>query len=107
VDKRKGKGLSKEEQIYLLMNDISECMDYLDDYAFYQCLDGVRQGVLIEMCFNLGLNGLLGFRNMIAAINKKDYASATIEMRGSRWASQIGSSRLENLCFRMRNGDYP
>ena len=46
------------------------------------------QRALCNMSYQLGLSGLLGFRKMLAAIDRGDYAQAQREALDSRWAIQ-------------------
>lgn len=55
-----------------------------------------RQEVLFEMAYQLGVNGLLKFKNMWRAIEDNDYATASAEMLNSRWHSQT-PNRAEKL----------
>lgn len=98
------KGISREEALSLLQNDIREVTGHLQQYEWYSKLDPIRQKVIIDMCFNLGLNGLLRFRNMIAAIEAGDYQAAADHMVSSVWYKQVGSRsrRLEGM---MRTGE--
>lgn len=66
-------------------------------------LDPVRQDVLFNMAFNLGIEGLLGFRNTLNFIKSGDYAKASAGMLGSRWAEQVGR-RAIRLATMMRTG---
>lgn len=106
IDERCGNGLTKAERLYLLRNDLNRCRKQLSIYGFFYNLDEVRQEVLIEMCFNLGLDGLLHFSKMIAALVKKDYSEAVTEMHKSQWSRQIGEERLSDLTHRMKTGSY-
>lgn len=56
--------------------------------------DGV-QNVLIDMAYNLGLEGLKGFKKMLAAIEAQDYRTAAIEMLDSKWAEQVGQRAID------------
>jgi lysozyme len=58
--------------------------------------------VLIDMSFNLGKTRLSKFKNMIDAINKKDYTTAAREMKDSKWYSQVGN-RSKNLINKMKS----
>ena len=79
----------------------SECARAFD---FWLRLDDARQGVLIDMAFNLGLNGLSKFTHMLSAIQQGDYeAAATSLLASEPWRSQVGS-RAERLAARMRSG---
>lgn len=47
-----------------------------------------RQAILISMSYQLGYNGLLKFRRMLAALAKGDYEEAAEEALDSRWSEQ-------------------
>lgn len=68
-------------------------------------LDEVRQFVLVDMCFNMGLYKLLTFKKFLAALQKKDYKTAAKEMLNSRWAVQVGR-RAKELAKMMEKGEY-
>ena len=48
------------------------------------------QQVLVNMCFNMGAPRLSQFKKFIKAIHDEDWATASVEMLDSRWASQVG-----------------
>ena len=66
-------------------------------------LDEVRQYVLVDMCFNLGIRKLLGFKKMLLALENKNFVVASAEMKNSLWHKQVGvrAIKLENC---MKNG---
>jgi lysozyme len=99
-------GLSKDEALFLMRNDISRCRKELASYLFFKHLDPVRQDVLIELCFNLGLAGLLKFKKMLDAIQSKSYSIAANELLDSLWAKQVGQTRSKNLANRLKTGQY-
>src|SRR5262252_1922941 len=68
VDQGKpGAGLRPDEITYLLNNDIDDRIDALTRaLAWFQSLDDVRKGVLLNMAFQLGTDGLLQFKNTLA-----------------------------------------
>lgn len=47
--------------------------------------------VLCDMMFNLGPNRFSAFKNMIRAVEQKDYLTAAHEMVNSKWYSQVGN----------------
>jgi len=67
----------------------------------FDSLDEVRQEVVVEMVFNLGLNGFKSFKRMLRALQDYNYAAAADEMLDSRWREQVGK-RAETLAERMR-----
>lgn len=62
-----------------------------------------RQDVLTEMCFNLGLHGVMAFKRFLAGVNAGDFGHAADEMLDSEWAQQVGH-RANELADLMRNG---
>lgn len=75
------------------MNDARN--DCLHAFPFFLELTEARQGVLLNMCFNLGLPRLLLFRNFLQAVELGDYETAADEMLDSRWAEQVKGRALE------------
>jgi len=57
-------GISQTEAYVLLDNDIQNCEKQLVDEIpeIYNPLDEVRKSVLLNICFNPGIGGLLGDR---------------------------------------------
>jgi lysozyme len=106
IDKRKGEPLTLDEMLYLMRNRMQRRRDALSNYDWFKKLDQTRQGVLVEMAFNLGVGGVLNFKKMIAAIQNQDWDNAVEEMKDSLWATQIQKSRMDSLCYRMLNGSY-
>jgi len=72
----------------------------------FEALDDVRKAVLIDMCFNLGINGLLGFKNTLTAIAAKRYTTAAANMTASKWAIQV-KGRAYRLGQMMAYGTWP
>ena len=100
------KGISKVEANQMLYNDLYDIeMELLRRVHCFEKLDRVRRDVLINMAFNLGVNGLLNFKKMMAAVNDGYFELAAKEMLDSKWAKQVGNRALE-LSEQMRTGSY-
>lgn len=98
------KGLTKVEALILLDNDIFEAQRDLEKYLpWASTLDDARYRVLVDMTFNMGIHGLLGFKRMLAALERGDYETAAAEMESSKWAEQVGR-RAHRLALWMRSG---
>jgi len=94
------KGITEEEALFLLRNDIAECEDDLRSiFTEYDALDESRKRVLIDMRFNLGPSRFRQFKKMIAAVKEKEFSRAAEEMKDSNWYRQVGK-RAETL-FKM------
>ena len=90
------KGITESEALYLLDNDIGYFTEQLEDNLIgFQELPEDKKAVLVNMAFNLGVNGLLKFKNMLAAITEERWEDASSEMLNSRWADQVGNRAIE------------
>lgn len=99
------RGISTTEAFYLLDDDIIYFSGKLSySLKFFSTLDENRQIALIDMCFNLGLNGFLAFTQMMLALEAKDYGRAADEMLDSKWATQVGE-RATTLANIIRTGE--
>jgi lysozyme len=98
-------GISLSEAYIMLINDIMNCEKQLQSKIpdIYNGLDEVRKSVLLNMCFNLGINGLLGFKNTLAFVKAGDWERAANNMLVSKWAKQVGRRAIE-LSELMRKG---
>jgi len=67
-------------------------------------LSPARQDVIINMAYNLGIGGVMGFKRMWLAIYDMDFGRAADEMLDSRWARQVGR-RAGELSEIMRKGE--
>lgn len=106
IDQRKGGGITREESAFLLHNDIDRKTDELyDRLPWARGLDPVRQGVLVAMAFQMGIDGLLGFKNTLALVQRGDYEAAAKGMLNSKWASQT-PERAHRMSEQMRLGNW-
>jgi len=100
------RGITEDEARYLLKNDIKIVEDeLLERKPEVAGLDSVRQRVLVDMGFNVGLPILMKFQNMWAAIEEEDWEEASAQMMDSRWAKQVGR-RAERLSQAMATGEW-
>lgn len=106
IDKRKGGGITREESSYLLGNDIAKRAAGLSSaLPWTDGLDEARRGVLLNMAFQMGLQGLLGFRNTLATIQSGNYKLAAQQMLQSLWATQT-PERAKRLSDQMADGQW-
>ena len=107
IDSRKpGAGLRPDEIDYLLRNDISDRVAALTKaLPWFDRLDEARQGVLLNMAFQLGTAGLLGFKSTLALIAAGKYAEASEQMIKSKWATQT-PARAKRLAEQMKTGEW-
>ncbi len=106
IDAKRNAGLSVAEVMYLLRNDIERIYNELCDYTWFKQQNDVRQGVIMELAFNIGIQGLLGFEKMIEALTESQSVVAAKEMLNSKWATQVSPKRVSDMVQRMRTGRY-
>ena len=103
-DRKPGSGLRPDEISYLLNNDIDDRINQLGRrLPWFYDLDPARQGVLLNMSFQMGVDGLLGFKNTIKLVERGDYAEAADNMLLSKWAEQT-PNRARRMAEQMRSG---
>lgn len=127
-----GWGINLEEQLadelldYLGVEDEDDIMtitqeqaDYLRDWFidlaindchtiygvdFFNSLSDIRQEVLVNLSYNLGINRLKGFRKMNKAILAEDWEEVAVQMLDSKAARQTGD-RYGKLASALEHND--
>ncbi len=98
-------GLREGEAMFLCFCDVHVVEQALDArLPWWRRLDAPRRAVLIDMGFNMGVAGLCGFADMLAAVQGGRFAEAADAMLRSRWAGQVGR-RAATLSRMMRTGE--
>lgn len=99
-------GISSIEAGMLLDHDIASATSkVLARLPWASQLDEARRGVLINMCFNMGSGRLMGFKNMLAAMQRGDWDTAARELLDSAYSRQVGA-RSERLAAQLRDGQW-
>jgi lysozyme len=84
-------GISASEAMLLLEHDINRVIAKLSYHLpWWSSLSENRQRVLANMAFNLGIDGLLKFKNTLSYIQNGNYSEAAKAMLESKWAKQVG-----------------
>lgn len=101
-------GISEAEALVLLSNDLTRTEADLDRLIpWWRTLDDVRQEVLADMGFNLGVAELATWHITLGYAQKGMWAAAAAEMRNSQpWASEVGQ-RAQTLAAMMETGQQP
>lgn len=88
-------GISKAEARHLLANDIAKVeRELAASIPWWRDLSFNRQLVLADMAFNLGIAGLLKFKQTLGAVETGDYIGAAEGMLNSKWAQQVGGRAI-------------
>ena len=92
IDKRKGGKIPDVIIDMLLRYDIDEKIAELNEkLPWWGFLDEPSQRVIVNMAFNLGVEGLLKFKDFMDALKDGDRNRAASEMLNSKWAEQVGA----------------
>jgi lysozyme len=96
-----------DDQINVALDgDIAEkIVQCRHSFPWFDSLNEPRQAVLVGMCFQLGLRGLLGFQKMLDRVRDARWHDAGNEMRTSLWAKQT-PKRAARLASQMENGEW-
>jgi len=107
IDKRRGGRLPEEIIDALLDYDAEKhWLELLAALPWIERLDDVRQAVLLDMAFNLGVAGLLKFKNTLRFVEQGNYEQAAKNMMLSLWARQV-KTRAVRLSKMMETGQWP
>lgn len=100
------RGIPKEVAELLLKQDLEIAgKEVKNAFIWWPKLDAARMGVLVEMCFNVGISRLCGFKKMLAAVEEGNYKTAAKEMLCSKWAQQVKGRAVE-LSKIMETGEW-
>ena len=103
-DVKEGDEITLHQAEVILLVDIDKHKKELDaKLPWAHKLDDARYGVLLNMAFNLGIAGLLKFKNTLKFVEQGRYADAADGMLQSLWARQVGA-RARRLATQMNSG---
>jgi len=95
-------GLDEEEIKFLTGRRLEKIRTRLSAYPWFGAIQSPqRRSVLIDIAFNAGVGGLLGFRRMIDAIEAQDWDRAALECHA---ADPRLDSRYDNLARILKTG---
>ena len=95
---------TQEEAQTQLEADVAETEAALHaQLPWWTNLDDIRQDVVCEMGFNMGVSKLCDFHLALTAMQAGDWSTASAEMLDSAWAVQVGA-RAQRLARQMLTG---
>ena len=98
--------ITDAEMDAILLQDIIEVTEALEKRCKgFNLLTGARRDAIIQMAFQLGVNGLLGFKKMLDALIKQDWRKAYDEALNSGWAKQT-PARAQRVAKQLLTGVY-
>lgn len=92
--------ITKEEAELLLEYRLKGMKSQLTGYLYDIDIKDEAWDILFNMSYQMGVKGVLNFKNMIKALKNNDYKEASIQMLDSLWAKQT-PNRAKRLSDRM------
>lgn len=96
-------GIRLDEAELMFKNDLDQAIGELHEQPWFPSLPPGVRGALINMNFNLGITKFLEFKEMIAALEKKDFTAAAQAALDSAWAKQV-HQRATDIAVMIRAG---
>ena len=89
-------GMTQEEADQLLRSKLARVRDELDArLPWFSAAPSAVRDVLLNMAYQMGVHGLLGFRRTLTHLRAGRYRDAADEMLESRWAHQTPARARE------------
>lgn len=106
LDAYKDRVISPAEADDILLTDLNDViLDCTKFVRTFDILDEPRKAVIVDMAFNLGIDGLLKFRNFLGYTVIGNWKRAASEMYNSKWFTQVPLRAAENM-FMFLTGEY-
>lgn len=107
VDERRGGGLRPEENEFILKNRIELLRaELVRRIPWVTGLDPVRFAALLNMAFQMGVDGLLAFKKSLSLISVGMYDKAEAELLNSKWAREDSPNRAKRVAKQIATGQW-
>lgn len=105
IDKRRGGGLLPEESDFILNNRIKlKRAELIRRIPWTTGLDEARFAALLNMAFQMGVDGLLAFKKGLLLLSVGKYAESAVEMLDSKWAREDSPNRAKRIAKQIETG---
>lgn len=99
-------GISEEEALYLLRNDVARIKKALSKkFPVFDELTNPRRAVMVSMAYGLGVEGVSDFALLWESLERRNYDKAALEIYLSSYCTQV-RTRCFELAAIMETGDY-
>jgi lysozyme len=99
-------GISHDEAMLMLDNDIHRAYTSLEVYSWFAGLSEARKAAMLNLCFNLGPTRLAGFVKFLKAMAVSDWVAAANELQSSKWRRQVGR-RADEIMDLIKDEKWP
>jgi len=97
-------GITEAEANCMLVATVAQNRTELIKLPWFNGLDLVRQGVIANLAYNMGVAGVKGFVRMIGFLRAGQFDLAATQLAASKWATQVQKSRSQRLIAQLRTG---
>ena len=96
----------RRETVEMMRNhDIEDARnDCLHQFPWFADLTEQRQWAMIDLCFNMGVNRLMTFKNFLLAMSLGDYETAADHLLDSLYAKQV-KGRAREIATMIRGSE--
>lgn len=115
------RGCTEAEAHAWLQDDIEQAIrDLIAHLPWVNTFGEVRQAVMVELCFNMGIGvppgvdpkrpkgaGLRSFLNTLALLRRGDFKAAAENLKRSKWYRQVKSGRGDRLALELETNAWP
>ena len=106
IEALKEKPLTGGQADMLLTNDVSNVEENCYRVFDFRGHNDARRAAIINMVFQMGMGGVLAFKNTIRAFESHDYAWCAKEMLDSKWFKKDSPGRAQELSDQMFSGEW-
>lgn len=102
------KGISEAAVGQIFLDDVNDVERDLErELPWVSALSSPRQAVFFDLVFNMGLGGLLGFSQMLAAAQAGGWDAAALALLDSDYArSPLTAERARDNAAQLRSGEW-
>lgn len=104
VDRWTRNGISQEEAMQVLQEELGKTRSKLEKYDWFNKLDPVRQGAILDMSYNMGVGWIDRFPKAMNALKSGDFETAANEILNSTYAKQV-KGRAYEIAELIKYGD--
>ena len=88
--------LDKDIADLILMKKLHKMLQRITiAFPWFKDVDNTAKGVIVNMCYQLGLSGFSKFKKTIYLLETEQYEEASVEMLDSLWAKQTPNRAKE------------
>jgi lysozyme len=98
-----GHGIPEPIAEALLADYINVIYTQMSKRLWFTDLNQARQECIVEMCYQIGVEGVAGFRNMISSLKAENWLAAADDALDSLWAEQT-PARAAEVAGRLAQG---